>query len=93
MFWCESAQSIVDPLQFFTQETYISMHVGSTAAQILGLGCPKSWGKMAQMLRVVNLAKYKKMSILGERTVGQIIGSRGLNSNMNVHYIILLLKV
>ena len=55
MLWYESAQSVVDPLQFFTQEAYISMHVGSTAAQILGLGCPKLWGKMAQMLRVVNL--------------------------------------
>ena len=55
MIWYEAAQPIMAPLQFFTQEAYISMHVGSTAAQILGLGCPKLWGEMAQMLRVVNL--------------------------------------
>ena len=92
MLWYESAQSIMAALQFFTQEAYISRHVGSTAAQILGLGCPTLSGEMAQMLRVVNLSKYKKMPILGERTVGQIRGSRGLNSIMNVHFIILLLK-
>ena len=69
------------------------MHVGSTAAQILGLGCPKLWGKWLRCSELSTYKNTKKMPILDERTVGQIMGSRGLNSNMNVHFIILLLKV